>query len=625
MLSLSSPRSAWPTAAVVLLGLVIGLLHLTPNLLLKRAIEADGGTYLLVQITHHGDTLIYYLSRAREVADGFWPSSDLHIPEYKSGPYIVAPIPQLLLGSLIRAAGDVQTAYLAALFIFPAILFWAFYILGRFALPGGRLGASLFALIGIFTPIALNLPRAFYGFQLFADTFAKNFLPVVRTPLTQLFLARVEDPLLTLPFHLIALALVWRFWNGPSTRRALFLALAWGALLYTYYIYFAFVSVLIGFLFLWHLLRARGREIRPWLILFGAVLAIAVPFVMNSLEFRALPQQPELLLRSGIELGRAFRTSVWDQYLAYALTGLIVWALFRKQDAKFMAFALASLVTLAALWNIQLVLGFNLPPDHWTKASGPALFLILSVALAEVLRMITARLDLPSVRKTLAALAILLMALLVAKKVTNALVFVNPPEDFRREYSFPSGVADSWRWIQENIPPESVVLTNSYVSTIYLVSYTSVNPYLAFSENTIAGDDELAERFLTMHRLFGVSPERLVEYLAYRKRTADVCAGCAAHTAFNLSKAPRYLFGHTFDPQSRFDALTKDSSYAIAPGRLKAMLSRYGTLRPRWEDFPGAYVYHGPWERELSTVNLKNNSSLQLIYDAGGVEMYRVR
>lgn len=237
----------------------------------------------------------------------------------------------------------------------------------------------------------------------------------------------------------------------------------------------------------------------------------------------------------------------------------------------------------------------------------------------------------PKARVLLLAAFLLLGSLLVAKKVVNAVSFINPGQAWIAEYSFPGPIIESWQWMNGNIPTSAIVLSHSLITSIYLSGYTGADPYLAFAQNTIAADRTVEDRFLTVHKLFGTSPQRLAWLLAYRKNPFTACAEpCQVHTAMNLSKAPAYLYGQTFNTEFNiFDSLAKESgvsNYAIPPAKVVELLRRYDGITPRWEDFRGAYVYVGPWERELGVrPDLAVNPALEAVYGRDGVEIYRVR
>lgn len=612
---------------ILLIAIAAGLLQLLPSVFLERSVERAGGEFLLTQITHHGDAAIFYLPAAREILDGHFPPLELHDPEGRRSLFLRPPGPTLIFAGLLAVASE-NRAYMAAGFIFTVAMFLAFYYLGRVWFASAA-GALFFAAVGVLTPLATLLPRAFFSPQLFTDIVVKNFVPSVRTPILQLFLARIEDPLLTLWLYIIVLAFLFRFFRKPSIRGGIALGVSTGFLLYFYLYYWMFAMILLGILFILAIPRIRKGEeaLRPWLAAAAVIAVLALPYVANFIAFQRLPQAAEQAARVGFETGWGIRLSVWRDYLAYAAFAIVAYVLFRRRDRKALAFVFAALASMVALWNLQLFIGWNLPPDHWPKAFALPLFAIFGLLIAEAAKRARPLLVRAGLGHALGASLLILALLLVAKKVVNATYFRSPAPQWIADYSFPKPLIDSWRWLDVSAP-EAVVISNSFLTSIYLTGYTSANPYLPFGSNTLLFLHEIEERFLTVHKLFGTSPEQIRNLLVYRRDPMTACSRpCSLHTALNLAKAPTYIFTQTFNrAPTVFDGLTKNSDYTVPDWKIEELVSRYRAASPRWEDFAGGYVFVGPWERELSPrINLRANPALELVYDRESVEIYRVR
>lgn len=613
---------------LVLLALAAGLLQLLPSVFLERAVLASGGEFLITQITHHGDTAIHYLPKAREVLDGHFPALDLHVAENRQTLFLWPPGPQLLFASFLAASDDVNHAYMAAGFVFTVVMFLAFSWLGYMLLES-RLGAALFALIGVLTPAATHLPQAFFSPGLFADIIGKNFIPVVRSPILQLFLSRIEFPLLVLWLYIIVFALLFRFFRAPTAGRGIAFGISAGLLAYFYTHAWMFIAILAAVLFV--LARWRqGEPIAPWLWAVAAMIAVSVPYVVNYLMFNRLPQAADILYRIGFEYGWGIRLSVWRHYTIYAALAGLAWFLIGRLNERKRIFAVAIPAAMVIGLNVQLALGWNPQPDHWLKVFAMPLFLLSAVVVAEAVRRVAGLVNFRWSRGAFISAGFLLLALLMAKKIVNAAYFRSPAPKWIEEYSFPKPIASSWQWLNHGVPPDAVVLSNSLITSIYLTGYTGTDPYLPFAQNTVASNREVEDRFLTVHKLFGTPPARLAEILAYRKNPFSACSQpCSLHTAMNLTKAPAYLYGQLFNQEfNLFDSLAKESgvsNYAIPPGTIRVLLDRYKALKVSWSDFRGAYVYVGPWERELTAPNLEADPGFERIYLQDGVEIYRIR
>lgn len=134
-------------------ALLVGLLYIAPPLIITQHLRLAGQPLVLNYNIHRDE--LFYMSRAREIYDGRWPPSDPHFNEQT--PTVLNPLPSLIMASFLAVfRGNATSAYLAAVFVFSAILFLLFYWLGKIIFKSFS-WAILFAYVGILTPIALRI------------------------------------------------------------------------------------------------------------------------------------------------------------------------------------------------------------------------------------------------------------------------------------------------------------------------------------------------------------------------------------------------------------------------------------------------------------------------------------
>ena len=615
---------------VIGIALAVGVLYVAPSVLIRSAIQRSGGVYLLPQlaIPTQGDSAIWYVPFDHEVAEGHFPPVDLFVPANRAKPFLVPPLPFLLFGGLIALTGNANSAYLVALALFPPIIFFAFFWLGR-KFFRDWLGTILFAMVGTMTPVVIYyLERSV---QLSPIATLKNFLPFTRTPIPLLYLSRINEPLLVLPFFILAFGLLYQFWREPTKQRGVYAGSAIAMLAYLYLHYFIFMVGFAGLLFLYELFINR-RNIKVWFFLIAIAALIIIPFGVNSLRILQLPDRHEILLSwagAATEYGRGFRTSVWRDYLLYAFFAAAIW-MFRKRLGRNVIFFGAILVLMVLLWNMQLITGFNLQVDHWYKVFGLPLYLLSAILIGYLVEYTQGIWPFMYAHRAVwRAIVILLIASILTKRVVNAANYIHPDTRTLKSFSFSREVYQSWEWMNAHVPRDATVISDSYVTSIYLIDYTSVDPYLAFAEETLLPWHDLEERFLTAEKLFGVPYDR-VEFLLYGKyrypTLCDVQGGCAdEHTSRNFLQVPAMLYGAAFSPQTQFDQLERPSSRIIPPDRMKNLLARYRELNADWTKFSGAWVYYGPWEREIHPIDFSLDPHLEQMYNTGGIAIYRVR
>ena len=465
------------------------------------------------------------------------------------------------------------------------------------------------------------------SFREFLGYFAKQFWPGVNTQIDKLYLARLEYPLLVLPFYLLAFLTLLVFWERPSRRRALAAGAVAGLLAYAYFHLWAYWMMVIALLAA-RAFVCRHRDPERWrgMLALGAASALsALPYLVNQFWFSRLPGAYDLALRLGLAEGRtpALRYLGFD-YLFYAGVAVLVWWLYvrrwRMRRERAVLF-LAMIGAVVAVWNVQVLLGAVPFPMHWDRIASPALFIILAVLMHDVAsRVASGR------RRVAVAMAIVLAmatALALTKKMVNVLAIRRDPQAWvLRKYQFPREVAESFAWINENLGREPKVVSSSFMTAHFLTVYTSARPYLVLWFFAPVEQSILEERYLTASRLFGV-PEAMIRYQLAEEGLPPCSGAHCFDIEDNIRKTAYYLYGYYFRRGSV-------NEYFIAHGavpeeRLSLLLARYRELDPRWQDSGAAYVYYGPWERQFSAPDLGQDPVLERVYENPLVEIYRIK
>ena len=146
---------------VFFLTILVGGLYAAPQFFIKEELNQQNYTFIASQFPALDDGGDAYFQFAREIYDGHFPPGDLFSLESERSPNIYPWLPPLFLASLIWIFKDVSLAYLAANFVFSAISFLLFYILGLLIFHKNRLWSLFFGLVGILTPTSLLADRIF--------------------------------------------------------------------------------------------------------------------------------------------------------------------------------------------------------------------------------------------------------------------------------------------------------------------------------------------------------------------------------------------------------------------------------------------------------------------------------
>ncbi len=600
---------------VMLTAILVGALHIAPQLFIKKNLEDSGQTFVASQFITLDDGGDSYFQFAREVSEGHFPPGDMFAKERL--PNIYPWIPPALLAASIVIFKDISLAYVGALFFYTAILFIGFFVLGQLLFKKEWLWSLVFSLVGTLTPLALLTDQAFMSLANLGNIVLKNFYPLVNTPLPALFFGRVDYPLLTHVIYLPAIVFLVMFWRNPNFRNALLAGGSAGLLFYTYFHKWTYWIVVIAVLFLLTLifLRLDKKRLKNFMILIAVILLISIPYFVNYFRLKALPGAADYIERLSLELGHSLNLTAWPNYLIYSILLLLVYWSFKKDRVQFLLFG-SFLIAAFIVWNIQVVTGFVPHSDHWPRAINPLLFLTIFMLGYQALTKLA---DLwPSIKKITAAVLILAAALLIAKKAVNAFVFLDPPPKILTRYTLPQDLLDSFDWMEKQ-SGEPYVVSPSFVTSVYLTGMTAARPILPWSGVTPFSNYEMEERFLWSNKLFKVTEEVFLKRL--RDGQGLKClSDCDKPYIINNIFATRFFlyqlyFQDPADPPNR----------AIPEDKITELLDRYRAFRVNWRDLDLDFVYLGPLEREFTDVDFSQDPDLSLVYENGSVKIYKIR
>jgi len=609
--------------ALIGMAFFVGLAYSLPPILIARSLHNSGQPFLLAQFGTYKDEMTVYLPRAREIYDGHWPPQDLYFNEER--PSALNPLPPTLFAPfLFLFQGNVNRAYVAAQFVFAAVIFLLFYAAG-WGLSRSRLWSILIGLLATLTPLATlfyqwvaSYEKNWSGIVSLSAVIVKQFVPVVNTEIHKLFLARIDDPLLTYPIYISAIALLFWFWRQPSFKKGIALGIFSGLLFYTYFHYWVYWMMVLGFLtiFLFVKRKQRLEYWKPWWAMLAVLALVAMPFAINYFQVATAPGGNDYTYRFGIAEGRSLSV-IWQfrhQYPIYALAGLLAFLIYRKKDQWRLALLLALTAAMFAGGNLQLVTGFMPAPGQISKAIAPMLFLLAMLFLYEGWSAAAERW--PKLKTAMLVTVFCLIALVGLKKIVNVMVLRTPSAETAAAYTFPEDIIVSWRWINGHVEGEPAVVSPSLMTSLYLSTYTASRPFLATGFASVMPMKDLEERFLIANKLFGVGSDTLRKRLVGDQLS---CAPpCVKDSEINLNKTPRFLYVNYFGKRNPIL-----EGQPITEAYLDKLLERYAALDVRWQAVGADYVYYGPLEKEFG-IAAPRDKALEAIYQNKTVTIYKI-
>ena len=613
------------------IAILVGLLYVGPSLMVWKNFNASGNEFVLANFKNSA-AIQQYLQRAREIYDGHWPPAEI----YGLQPSVTVqnPLPSTLFAAFIfLAGGNMNIAYLGVLFVFSIIIFLLFYFLGK-ALFSSRLWAIFFSLVAVLTTmanIAKEIPFLPLNFTEFQGRFINEFIPIIRTQIYQLPLFRFDEPLLTYPIFLSAILFFYLFWQNPSRPRAVLSGFFTGLLFYTYFHHWVYWLIVLGLLFLYVLFFQRSNKVlvRNYLVIFGVLAVTVIPYFTNYILFSQMPDSQDFAFREGLVYGRGIgivRENIVD-YLTYFGMAALIYFVYWKRDRQKAILFLALVAAMIIAWNVQLVTGMVPIPGFFRRPINLASFLIFFDLLFALVKKLEFRW--PSMKKWFVVAMVFLAFLVVLKKTINVFALgCCMQTEVAEENRLPNEVVQSWQWINDNLVGEPVIVSPSGTSSMYLPAYTSARPFLPTGFITTLSMRDVEDRFLLVHKLFGISKEFLRERLMGKLPLNCDVRECYPDDSNNLNGSFDVLYGYYFE--GKYGSL---KAWLAGPDahmrqkealKIEELLDRYGKLNVSWKDIDEEYVYIGPWERQIIGEDFLLPRNFELVYKNSLVAIYKI-
>lgn len=505
-------RVLFQNFGIMAIAFVVGGIYFLPNILIPVFQDRGGfGVYHPMSLEAPTlDEVAAYGSRLREVMDGHFSDGDAYLREYKNQPTMWgSDVMAVMLGAIPFVFGmkDPTPVYVFGDFFFPVLIFLAAYAL-FFIITRNKLWSIFGALIFSAFP-NISVFRSFFS-PAFYSAFSPERLFGVFERVFNPSLTRLFVPGFSLLFFILFLFTVLRALKSEKEKiisNILSASLAFGFLFYIYFYYWAFATVLMFILSVLLLFVGREKAFTAIKILFGGFI-VSLPYWIKFLKLRNNPLYEELSARVGLEVNRAFRIESMDAYiLAIVLSIVLIWLGRKRGEIITGIFLGAALLSYIVVLNIQIVIGFNIQPDHWGSRVNVYILSMGTIItifwlfdfLSKKFKNSRPILSAPIIYALL--LFFLSMALVV--QIRNSSFAAN-------DYRISKDLLAAYKWIDRNTPKDSVFLSPSSKTTFYLPFFTHANVYVPPACYSLLPRDQIIDRFLESYAYFGV-PESFLK------------------------------------------------------------------------------------------------------------------
>ncbi|KKR29757.1 MAG: hypothetical protein UT61_C0023G0004 [Candidatus Woesebacteria bacterium GW2011_GWA1_39_8] len=447
-----------------LLAFIVGAIIVLPTIVSVWKTDPDfKGIYGL-----SSDDEDFYMALAREVYDGHSNLSNPYIKEYKTGPYMQPPLPEIIYSGAAKL-----------LRISPASL----AMVNDFFLPA----VSVLLLYSLIWKISQSKKISL----LFSGLFFLCFLSAFNRPI---------NPQFGFIFLLAGLNLVWLVATGKYEIKKILaynisLSVIFGILVYAYPFYWMTIGAVYT---LWTFLIAYtekdfGYWIKNWLSFFVPAVIWSIPFAFNALQLSMSPLFAEASLRFG------FINTHWPgAFLNVSLMIFCVPIMYLLQkfikDRKTVLFGWALVISGIVLNWQNVITGKTLQfPPHFYLVVILFVFLIGAIFLSTVNRD-----NLSQSAKSSAVLVFMIFIIFAfifykqKREILYPLRIISPSN-----ISSLQNMAPVLAWLQDNTPADSAVyiLGEGYGWAVPIYTHNSV--YFASGAGmSMMSDDELENRWV---------------------------------------------------------------------------------------------------------------------------------
>lgn len=612
---------------LILLGLLAGLVNVFPYLLIKGEVERQGNLYLPIQAdSMFSDEALWYMPISKKIIENYGAISDFFFKQYEKIPAPIPSFPNYIYAPLFLFSRNVSQIFLAGIFFFSVVLFFAYYLLGKIFFLSRTQALFFASLTGIacypirnFSSFLISLVDSTITFATsgnfayitgdilgFLSTIKVFVLPISSTLPINLSTISLTDPLITYLIYIPAIAGLLHFFLKPNKRSAVISGILIGLLFHSY-LYYAIVLSVVVFLYLIYAFSRRQREeLNKILILSGIILFFLLIYAASLYKFYQLPQAHEIARRIGSEHGFGFRWIVWREYVVYVVFFVLNWLVFKNTQPKKYLFYSFVFVSMFICYNLQMIFGFMPHPDHWARTFSPLLYIFFfDLVLSWLYFNRTAK------RKFVLDAAVLVFIILFFfTAAANFTRFRNLGKDDTafniNQFTFDKDIYKSYQWADHH---PGKYISPSFLTTYYLILYTQASPHLASAANSMASNHELEQRFLETLKVWNVPYSRLQEILTDRTLNSDISLN---------------LYINYYSDQSFNYSLVEGSGRGIPAQKVEELLQRYEKIEIDPNDYKGYYLYDGPFERKLFGDFLPGEITLEKMYSNDKVVIYKI-
>lgn len=591
-----------------LVGLVCGFYHLT--------IPVWNGQKIYSPLVLNNqspsltfDETIFYATKARESWDGHLGINDPFIFEYKTtpSPYNLGESwPAFLMAILARLSGGIPSSFIVADFVWPPVTFlllaYWFYRLSKDVVL-----APLAAIASMF------LAQYFAFFP---------YVPSIIKMLIQFFSSggvsdsiRSFHPQISFPFFLIFTILLWQILDQtktkPKTRLVWLLGLSLGILFYTYIFFWTYALMWLGIIIAGAFLSKKYALVKQLMPAILIAFIIGLPYWLSLWQFYHLPISRSFMQNAQQPSGEAGWLTAADikQWGFLAFFIILNWTLVKKKwiTAFWSKFYLAGAMILMSL-KLSGLKAEDMK-EHWMiRVVWPLTVIFLILIIGRLLKNFLKKKN----------IKLLIVGLTLGLLLYQARIHWQYFKIHADLYYLEPQRVEMFKWLNQNTPKDSVVLTTSLTDNLYLPVYTHNNVFIPRGFLSIVPADEAIERFLLIYKIADIPEERIKNMFSLTKNNQEL----RQKKRFNFDDcAGLHLFFRRYIGSDYYNCSVPDDQLAL----ILSTYEKLDTDLKQWrKKYRIDYWLWGPNEKQWAGVNPDQIDNWQLVWENQDYTIYKI-
>ena len=262
--------------------LLISLIYGLPNIYLTYKLGKNYSSPLANRSSSIGtDESTLYAPAVNYISQDHVFLKDVYVAEYANypTPFIGESAPSIVMAILAYITGTIDNAFIAADFIFPALIFALLYVFSSHFIKSGY-----FALITSFTA-----------------SISRDFIATVPNPFSIidylkygdshnefLYLSRSFHPQISFIFFLSSMTLLLHLIKKPALKTSIILGISFGLLFYTYIFYWTYFLVFITLVFIYFTFKKDFKIVKLLIISVLIGISFGLYYFQNIFNFYSL-------------------------------------------------------------------------------------------------------------------------------------------------------------------------------------------------------------------------------------------------------------------------------------------------------------------------------------------------